>query len=403
MRLRSLALAMSIALAPTLSVWAGDLPTLYSPKPKVQFDALALQTAGRFTVLPLKNFNAEATGAQAIAATTVPLWSRTVSAGGTKYKYTMVGTNPFVANPGATSLINAQVIPIQFVFNSFGGYVADPTAADPTCSPAGTAQALTDASPIFNAIPGKIWGTSVGTGQYVDLFQRANFYTQTRPTGVNPNYHVTLVNQPALAAIQVPITGGDVVAGTCGNIGLLDIATWDNYIQTSLMPLLAAQNPPIAPPTSLAIFLLYNVVLFEGSTSNCCILGYHSAFNDPAYGGAFHSYVSVEFDSNKSFTGVADISAMSHEVAEWMDDPSGANPTPSWGNIGQVSGCQANLEVGDPLSGTLDQIYMSANKYTYHVQDLTFTSWFYGQHPSTGVNGWYSFLGTFLGPAAPCP
>jgi hypothetical protein len=402
MRLRFLALAMSLALAPTLGVSAGDLPTLYSPKPKVQFDALALQTAGRFTVLPLKNFNAEATGAQATAATTVPLWSRTVSAGGAKYKYTMVGINPFVANTAATSLINAQVIPIQFVFNSFGAYVADPTAADPTCSPAGTAQALTDASPIFNAIPGKIWGTSVGTGQYVDLFQRANFYTQTKPTGVNPNYHVTLVNQPPIAAIQVPVTGGDVVAGTCGNIGLLDIASWDNFIQTSLMPLLAAQNPPIAPPTSLAVFLLYNVVLFEGSTSNCCILGYHSAFNDPAYGGAFHTYVSVEFDTNKSFTGVADISAMSHEVAEWMDDPSGANPTPSWGNIGQVSGCQANLEVGDPLSGTLDQIYMSANKYTYHVQDLTFTSWFYGQHPSTGVNGWYSFLGTFLGPAAPC-
>ena len=28
------------------------------------------------------------------------------------------------------------------------------------------------------------------------------------------------------------------------------------------------------------------------------------------------------------------------------------NPTPKWGHIGQVSGCQSNLEVGDPLSGT---------------------------------------------------
>jgi hypothetical protein len=148
--------------------------------------------------------------------------------------------------------------------------------------------------------------------------------------------------------------------------------------------------------------LLYNVVFFEGSISNCCILGYHSAFNDPAYGNAFHTYATVEFDTSQTFTGVSDVSVMSHEVAEWMDDPAGNNPTPSWGNIGQVSGCQANLEVGDPLSGTLSQIYMSKNKYTYHVQDLAFTSWFYGQKPSTGVNGWFSFLGTFLTPALPC-
>jgi hypothetical protein len=93
---------------------------------------------------------------------------------------------------------------------------------------------------------------------------------------------------------------------------------------------------------------------------------------------------------------------MSHEIAEWMDDPAGNNPTPSWGNIGQVSGCQANLEVGDPLSGTLNQIYMSSNGYTYHVQDLAFTSWFYRQKNSTGVNGWYSLFGTFLTPSEPC-
>jgi hypothetical protein len=75
---------------------------------------------------------------------------------------------------------------------------------------------------------------------------------------------------------------------------------------------------------------------------------------------------------------------------------------PVCGNVGQVSGCQANLEVCDPLSGTLTQIYMNADHYTYHAQDLAFTSWFYGQNPGTGVNGWYSLLGKFLTPAVPC-
>ncbi|HLY58701.1 MAG TPA: hypothetical protein VKS60_24270 [Stellaceae bacterium] len=405
MRLQIFALAACLALIPAVHAQSDELGArpFNSPDPAVQEQAIAQSWQPRFTVLPAKNFNAETAVRQAGAAATVPLWSRTIGSAGTNYKYTMVGRNPFVALNTFQSLnIKAVVIPIKITFTASGNIVLDPTATDSTCSPKGTAAALTKASPIFNTISGGIWNTDVGTGEYVDLFQRANYYTQTNSTtGINPDYHTNLTFSQA-AVRSYSSSTGEVVAGTCGNLGLMDINTWDSYLQNTLFPALAAASPQIAPPNTLPIFLLYNTVLYQGSTSNCCILGYHSAFNDPAYGGAFHAYASVEFDTNQSFTGVADVSAMSHEVAEWMDDPSGINPTPSWGNIGQVSGCQANLEVGDPLSGTLDQIYMASNKYTYHVQDLTFTSWFYGQKPSTGVNGWYSFLGTFTTPAAAC-
>jgi hypothetical protein len=84
-----------------------------------------------------------------------------------------------------------------------------------------------------------------------------------------------------------------------------------------------------------------------------------------------------------------------------MDDPIGNNPTPSWGHIGQQSGCQNNLEVADPLTGTLFEIL--APHFTYHVQDLAFKSWFHGDTPSVGVNGWYSLFGTFRSAARPCP
>jgi hypothetical protein len=84
-----------------------------------------------------------------------------------------------------------------------------------------------------------------------------------------------------------------------------------------------------------------------------------------------------------------------------MDDPAGNNPTPPWGNVGQVTGCQSNLEVGDPLSGTDITVTMS-NSYTYHLQELAFVSWFYRTSPSIGVNGWYSSNGTFKTPAAAC-
>jgi hypothetical protein len=399
MKLRSFWLAISLlAFVSPINVQAARIiaPRLVSPRPP----AFTQPLTPRFTVIPAKHFNLRAVEAQGTASVSIPLWSRNVTSGGSPYTYSMVGRNPFVVQT-VQSTIGAVIVPVKLVFQSFGNATFDPSASDATCSPHGSALALARVSPLFNPVIGYVGGTSIGTGEYVDLFQRANYYSQTKPTGINPNYHVNLARS-VVATITVPVTGGDVVTGTCGNIGLMDFATWDNYIQTQLMPLLAAQSPPISPPTTLTIFLLYNTVLYQGSTSNCCILGYHSAFNDPAYGGAFHTYTSVEFDTNQSFSGVMDISAMSHEIAEWMDDPAGNNPTPSWGNVGQVSGCQANLEVGDPLSGTLTQIYYPNNNYTYHLQDLTFTSWFYRQKPSTGVNGWYSLIGTFLAPAAPC-
>jgi hypothetical protein len=101
------------------------------------------------------------------------------------------------------------------------------------------------------------------------------------------------------------------------------------------------------------------------------------------------------------FAHAADISVTTHEVAEWMDDPLTNNPTKPWGNIGQVTGCQSNLEVGDPLSGTTFPVQL--NGFRYHAQELAFFSWFYHQHPSIGINHWYSSNGTFTSPAAACP
>lgn len=96
-----------------------------------------------------------------------------------------------------------------------------------------------------------------------------------------------------------------------------------------------------------------------------------------------------------------DTVVLSHEVAEWMDDPLVNNATPSWGNIGQVSGCQGNLEVGDPLTPTnFPSVFL--NGYTYHLQELAFYSWFYGG-ASTGAGGKYSNNGTFNGDARLCP
>ena len=83
-----------------------------------------------------------------------------------------------------------------------------------------------------------------------------------------------------------------------------------------------------------------------------------------------------------------------------MDGRSAGQQPDGAGNIGQVSGCQANLEVGDPLGGNTLRMFM--NGFTHHPQELAFFSWFYHRKPSLGINGWYSDNDTLESPAAPC-
>lgn len=130
------------------------------------------------------------------------------------------------------------------------------------------------------------------------------------------------------------------------------------------------------------------------------MLGYHGA-----YGSPLQVYSPGEFDSTQIFgTASQDISVETHEMGEALNDPTVNNIVPAWGNIGQVSGCQNNLEVGDPLTGTQNPP-ITLNGFTYHPQELAMYSWFLrpnrmmqpiaGVTGDTGVPGWYSTNGTF--------
>ena len=88
-----------------------------------------------------------------------------------------------------------------------------------------------------------------------------------------------------------------------------------------------------------------------------------------------------------------DVSSLSHEVAEWQDDPFGNNPTKPWGHIGQVAGCQNNLEVGDVIEGLPDSTFPMTmpNGFTYHPQNEALLSYFARQTHSTAIHGAYSY------------
>jgi hypothetical protein len=294
------------------------------------------------------------------------------------------------------------VVPVRLVFkySATVSYIFDPTVGDPGClGSINTGVSLLQGSPLFNDVTYTAKSVNVGTSQYIDLFQRANFWNDVSASG-GANYHTLLgaatlpVQTVTLTAANTGTPNGTVMSksvhcgGNTGNInqagkfGVMNMSFWDATAR-SLITKLGVN------PNTFVFFLFYNTGLSPTPLTTCCALGYHFAKGAQTYGvGDFQG------DPNW-FKAVADTSALSHEIGEWMNDPLGTNATPLWGHIGQVAGCQNNYEVGDPLSGAPLLSVKMANGFTYHVQDLAFFNWFYRISPSTAVNGWYSLAGNF--------
>lgn len=316
---------------------------------------------------------------EAAAAANIPLWSSSFTFNGKKFQYTMVGTNP---NDGsATSKVPVVIIPLNIKFKSGGAL----SAKEPVCGGTKSAVDLTLSSPLFQDYPFNPGGTNVGTTQYMDAFQRANFWTTV--SAKSPDYHVLLSpSVEKLQTITVPRSAGHTEAGPCAKIGTVDI----NFFNTRAKLLISKLK---IPKTSLPLFVTYNTFLTDGG--QCCILGYHSVTSDN------HTYSVAAYSDHGIFNvPIEDIHAMSHELGEWLDDPLVNNATPAWGHIGQVSGCQNNLEVGDPVTGIAFTAVLDGT--TYHPEDLVFLPWFSRQVPSSSVNGFFTFLNTFAHPQAIC-
>jgi hypothetical protein len=187
----------------------------------------------------------------------------------------------------------------------------------------------------------------------------------------------------------------------CAQLGVLPTYGFQNYIANTVIPGISAITP-----TTFVLFLMKDVVTTTSSTLDCtsyCEIGYHSAQGSPV-----QTYAVAEYDSTKNFwsnPGIEDISIITHEIGEWMDDPLVSNWTPAWGNIGQVSGCQYNWEPGDALTGTDFPAIKMGNGVTYHPQELAFWSWFYDAKAtkSLGAGGKFSMNGTLQGPSQACP
>jgi hypothetical protein len=314
----------------------------------------------------------------------LPSFSSSIVARGKLYKFTMVGSNPFLRNAKRVA-IPVQVIPVRFDFPD--GTVLDPSAPSSGCAGNGTPLNLTLQSPLFQ-------DADYGEGgrQFAEEIRRLEFWSYVGPGRLNTGYSVRLsVSSPASVHITLP-QGYNTQATRCGRGGTIDAGIW-NQVLPQLIPLLHRVG---VSTKTFPIFLVLNVLTDLGDGGIAA--GFHSWINS----SGVQTFGVAMYDTTQSLPGSKDIAVLSHEILEWYDDPLGNNATPPWGHLGQVDGCQANLEVGDPLTGSpLFEVDMP-NGFTYHLQETAFFSWFYNQVPSLGVNGSYSSGGSFTAPADLC-
>jgi hypothetical protein len=295
-------------------------------------------------------------------------WNGSFTYGGSQYTYNMVGTAP---SSNSSTTVPVYIVPIKIVITSRRHqYTYDPSHV---LSNGKTVTNNTIASPVFDSSTTYTQGgVDVGKTQYVDAFQRANFWGTVQSAS---NYHLLLGTPTVLAeqTLTVPSRYGTVGSPFGYQVGEVDINYFDAQLQSIISKFSQIQ------PNSFPIFVTYDVYLTQGG--GCCIGGYHSSegsINNPqAY--AHFTYI----DHPGTFA--QDVSALSHEAGEWADDPLTVNYN------GNNTPCGI-LEVGDPLENepNYGDYPYTVNGFTYHLQDLAFLPYF-GAPLNTSVNDWYSF------------
>jgi len=274
-----------------------------------------------------------------------------------KRTFIMIGTDPTNTNTNTT--IPVEIVPVIFTYPSFNKMKFNPKKD--TYSDGETVLKNFLNSPLLNTdIDFKSGGVDFGNSQYIDAFQRANFYGNNVQN--EANYHVALGSPTVLKPLKITVQAGQGVVETnpfgSQKIGTYGFGAMDSQINTYI------QNHSAVTPDQFVFFISHNIFLTSGG---CCI-GCYNYSTGSSPGSQTYGYTTLVTEAG-SFS--QDVSAASHEIGEWLDDPLPGN---------NVVGCQDNswLEVGDPLEGRANfgGIPYKDHGFTYNLQDLVFINYF---------------------------
>ena len=297
--------------------------------------------------------------------------------------FNIVGTDPGAG--AATTSIPVVIVPIKVVYQAAGGLTLDGTNVAPAVQN----------SPIFLTADYTVGGTDLGVTQFGDALQRGEFW---QLPGFSPNYHVLLGAPTTAPTVTVTIANS-----TQGNLYRLTSGSLLGVVRSSFFDAQLNALLPSYTANMLPIFLTDNV--YEGSNgtiNTCCILGYHNSQGPPAATAKTWIYVGYTEPGTFVSNVILDVQALSHEIAEWLNDPFVGAFAFGFLNIippailpGQGGACIINFETGDPLESPPAVFTKVTNGTTYHLQDEVFLPWYLHTTPSFSVNGWYSFQNTF--------
>ncbi len=333
---------------------------------------------------------------------------------GTVYPYIMIGNDPLV---GGTTTIPAKITTVSLQLLNADGSVFQLVSYNPF-------ENLTLESPVFDKT---LYGD--GRTQFTDAIQRAEFFNTMKQ-----NWHTDLdpsiVNRITIAVprfVNVRLPDGTVkqvqnyYTGKAPNgdtfVEMLDLF-FNNVFSNAVINDINGGNDT----TDAFNMQLYpNNFLFsinsQGNRFNgdCCVLGFHTYFNDtsvspqPRWIVAFASWISPGLFGS----GVQDITGLSHEVTEAYNDPFVNTAVPVWQFPGQPATskvCQGNLETGDPVEVLPDAtvaipLRESGKIFTFHPQTEALLQWFSQGPASNAIDGAWSYPNenALTKSAVPCP
>ena len=349
---------------------------------------------------------------------TVPHWHGATldPHNGVTYGYNMVGADPNGCSGSACDVtVQADIIPVVVNVGGLtfdGNDVVAATLASPQfatndygSTPAATAPGSFPNTPALIRGPGGV--LSQGDAGNALQLQDATMRAQFNMVG-NSTYHLRL--QPNVlpsVTINVPGNQGTLLQSGRGVVFAdVNIQWW----ATRIMNLQTG-----ADPTHLPIILTKDVLLHIGPNPlNCCVIGFHGAgpvpshtSNGPMNGNgrqpvqtwAWATYLSPGIyarPNGGTYWALQDIHPLSHEIAEWADDPFINNFVEPWLTpTAPQYGCTGILETGDPVvaigfaqgtntynQGPNPNGTQSADGF-WHPEDEVFLPWFMRTAPNT--------------------
>jgi hypothetical protein len=365
-------------------------------------------------------------GAKPLPATrTVAHWFGTAlnPGNGVTYGFNMVGADP---SHEQSTTITADIVPVNVVVGgrAFSGTdVVQPTLDSPVFARNDYSSALF----VTNSLDGKTSnsftaGGALSSGNTSSQLEDATMRSQFDKQGTG--YHVLLspvVHDPI--TIVVPAGKGTLIQTGRGVVaGDVNVTWWAALIQ-NLDNTLGFNDPAHLP-----VYLTNNVMLFGGTDpASCCVIGFHGASevvgrgtgsghgngNQVVQTFAWASYVTPGFFNPVTAWALQDIHPLSHEIAEWGDDPFVSNTVEPWLTpTAPQYGCTAVMDTGDPVVGI--GFAKGTNAFEqgptpngtqvadgfYHPEDEVFMPWFMRLSPSTsqavqaGTGGRYTLMGS---------